>query len=173
VGAKGAGITPIFLASTVDFLRAEAALNGGTGDAKALILAGVDKSFTKVKSFGARDLGADLTKAPLPAKYTTYITELGTKYDAAGTKPLQMEILAKEFFISLFGNGIDAFNFYRRTGYPLKIQPNLEPVPGGFIRSFYYPGSEASTNSSITQKANVTTRVFWDNNPTTGFPIGN
>jgi hypothetical protein len=154
-------------------LRAEAALNGGTGDAKALILAGVDKSFTKVKSFGARDLGADLTKAPLPAKYTTYITELGTKYDAAGTKPLQMEILAKEFFISLFGNGIDAFNFYRRTGYPLKIQPNLEPVPGGFIRSFYYPGSEASTNSSITQKANVTTRVFWDNNPTTGFPIGN
>lgn len=173
VGAKGAGITPIFLASTVDFLRAEAALNGGTGDAKALILAGVDKSFTKVKSFGARDLGADLTKAPLPAKYTTYITELGTKYDAAGTKPLQMEILAKEFFISLFGNGIDAFNFYRRTGYPLKIQPNLEPVPGGFIRSFYYPGSEASTNSSITQKANVTTRVFWDNNPTIGFPIGN
>jgi hypothetical protein len=173
VGAKGAGITPIFLASTVDFLRAEAALNGGTGDAKALILAGVDKSFTKVKSFGARDLGANLAKAPLQAKYDTYLSDLNDQYDAAGTKDSQMEILAKEFFVSLFGNGIDAFNFYRRTGFPVRIQPNLEPTPGGFIRSFYYPSAEASTNSNITQKANVTTRVFWDNNPTTGFPIGN
>lgn len=172
VGAKGDGITPIFLASTVDFLMAEAALNGGTGSAKAFILAGVQKSFTKVRSFGSRDLGADLTKAPLLTKDLTYITEVGTKFDAVNVSG-QMEILSKEFFISLFGNGIDAYNFYRRTGYPLKIQPNLEPLPGGFIRSFYYASSETSANSNIPQKTNVTTRVFWDNNSATGFPIGN
>jgi hypothetical protein len=37
-GAAGAGITPIVLASTVDFWRAEAALStGGTGDARSLM----------------------------------------------------------------------------------------------------------------------------------------
>jgi hypothetical protein len=40
-GAAGAGITPIVLASTVDFWRAEAALSGGTGDARSLMTAGM------------------------------------------------------------------------------------------------------------------------------------
>jgi hypothetical protein len=43
---------------------------------------------------------------------------------------------------------------------------------GGFIRSFLYPASEANTNLSMQQEL-VTERVFWDNNPLTGFPIGN
>ena len=84
-----------------------------------------------------------------------------------------MELLSKEFFVSLFGNGIDAYNFYRRTGYPKMIQPNIEPNPGQFIRSFFYPANETSANPNIPQKSAVTTRVFWDNNPSTGFPVGN
>jgi Starch-binding associating with outer membrane len=172
-GAKGNGITPIVLASTVDFWRAEAALNGGTGDAKALLLSGIQKSFTKVRTFVTRDASADLTKVPALTKDVSYIANVDTKYTAAATTSAKMEILSKELFISLFGNGTDAYNFYRRTGFPNNIQPNLEPTPGGFIRSFFYPSSETSSNSNVTQKANVTTRVFWDNNPTTGFPIGN
>ncbi len=172
-GAKGDGITPILLASTVDFYRAEAALNGGTGDAKALIIAGMNKSFTKVRAFVSRDLGANTAKIPVTTRDVTIMTDVATKFDAAATTAEKMEILAKELFISVYGNGIDAYNFYRRTGYPVKIQPSLEPNPGGFIRSFYYAASETSANSNMPQKANVTTRVFWDNNPATGFPIGN
>jgi hypothetical protein len=74
--------------------------------------------------------------------------------------------------VSLYGN-IDAYNAYRRTGAPTTMQPNLEPNPGGFIRSFLYPASEANTNLSMQQRTTVTERVFWDNNPLTGFPIGN
>jgi hypothetical protein len=53
------------------------------------------------------------------------------------------------------------------------MQPNVEPNPGGFIRSFLYPASETGANPNVQQKAKVTQRVFWDNNPETGFPTGN
>lgn len=170
-GAGGDGITPIMLASTIDFLRAEIALNGGTGDAQALMLAGMQKSFTKVRSFAARDKTADLTKAPALSKDVTYMTNAGTKF-AAATASGKMEILANEFFVALFGNGTDAYNFYRRTGYPKRIQPNLEPNPGKFVQSFFYPADETTANSNLPQKANLTTRVFWNpaSNPD---PIGN
>lgn len=170
-GAAGDGITPIMLASTMDFLRAELALNGGTGDAKALMLAGMQKSFTKVRSFAARDKTADLTKAPALSLDATYMTNADAKFTAATTGG-KMEILANEFFVSLFGNGTDAYNFYRRTGYPRRIQPNLEPNPGKFIQSFFYPADETTANSNLPQKGNLSTRIFWNpaSNPD---PIGN
>lgn len=171
-GAKGDGITPILLSSTMDFYRAEAALYGGIGSAKAFILSGVQKSFTKVRGFISRDAGAIVATVPALTRDVTYMTEVGTRFDAA-TLTGQREILAKELFISLFGNGTDAYNFYRRTGFPQRIQPNLEPNPGQFIRSFLYPANESSSNSNMQQKASVSVRVFWDNNATTGFPIGN
>ena len=171
-GAKGDGITPILLSSTMDFYRAEAALYGGTGNAKSFILSGVQKSFTKVRSFITRDAGAIVSTVPLTTRDVTYMNEVGNKFDAA-TLTGQREILAKELFISLFGNGIDAYNFYRRTGFPQQIQPNIEPNPGQYIRSFFYPANESSANSNMKQKASVSVRVFWDNNATTGFPIGN
>jgi hypothetical protein len=71
--------------------------------------------------------------------------------------------------VSLYGN-IDAYNAYRRTGtnnYAAKSRAKS----GGFIRSFLYPASEANTNLNMQQNCNG--RVFWDNNPLTGFPIGN
>jgi Starch-binding associating with outer membrane len=171
-GAKGDGITPILLSSTVDFWRAEAALNGGTGDAKSLMLAGVQKSFSKVRSFISRDKEAILSTVPALSLDATYLTELDNSFTAASTND-KMEILSNEFFVTLFGNGIDAYNFYRRTGYPKIIQPNLEPNPGAFIRSMYYPSNETTSNSNVKQKNTVNVRVFWDSNPTTGFPAGN
>lgn len=173
LGARGNGITPIFLSSTVDFLRAEAALNGGTGDARSLILGGIQKSFTKVRAFIVRDNGANTSFVPATTVDASYLNIVGNQYDNATSTDARMNILAKEFYVTLFGNGIDAYNFYRRTGFPTDIQPNIDPNPGGFIRSFFYPGSEANTNSNVPQKTNVTTRVFWDNNPQTGFPLAN
>lgn len=171
LGGQGAGITPIILASTVDFWRAEMALQpGGTGDAKVLMTAGIQKSLAKVRAFISVDPTAVLAQVPPIANDATYIADVSTMYDAA---PEKMEIIMKEFFITLFGNGIDAYNAYRRTGFPKRLQPNVEQNPGGFIRSFYYPASESNTNANLPQKPNVGVRVFWDNNPTTGFPVAN
>jgi hypothetical protein len=171
LGGRGAGITPILLASTVDFWRAEMALQvGGTGNAKTFLTSGVSKSIAKVATFISLDPTANNTFVPTSADIANYISDAEAQYDAATEK---LQVINKEFFISLFGNGIDAYNAYRRTGFPKNLQPNLEPNPGSFIRSFYYPASESNTNSNMPQKPNVGVRVFWDNNPSTGFPISN
>jgi hypothetical protein len=171
LGANGQGITPIILASTVDFWRAEAALSpGGTGDAKALMLAGITKSLAKVRGFISRDRGANTARVPALSADTSYLNAVGTLYNNATSK---LDVVMTEFFITLYGNGIDAYNAYRRTGLPSRIQPNIEANPGKFIRSFLYPASETGSNPNVKQKVSVGQRVFWDNNPETGFPLGN
>jgi hypothetical protein len=171
LGAAGQGITPIILASTVDFWRAEAALStGGTGDAKALMLAGITKSIAKVRGFITRDKGANTARVPATTVDASYLTEVGTLYDNATAK---LDVVMTEFFITLYGNGIDAYNAYRRTGFPTRLQPNIEANPGKFIRSFLYPASETGSNPNVKQKVSVGQRVFWDNNPETGFPLAN
>jgi hypothetical protein len=172
-GAEGGGITPVILASTVDFWRAEMALSGGTGDAKAFMLAGVQKSIAKVNLFAARDKTADKSFLPNAATITAYVNEVDAIYTSKTTNADRLDVVMTEFFISLFGNGTDAYNAYRRTGLPKLIQPNIEPNTDGFIRSFYYPADVTGTNPNVKQKSGVTQRVFWDNNPETGFPYGN
>lgn len=173
-GAAGAGITPIVLASTVDFWRAEAALSaGGTGDAKAFMTSGIQKSINKVKGFITRDNSAITTFVPNATIDAAYITAVDARYTAAISVADKLDVVITEFFISLYGNGVDAYNAYRRTGFPKKIQPNMEERIDGFIRSFLYPASVTGTNPNIKQKLTVTKRVFWDNNPETGFPFGN
>ncbi len=170
LGANGQGITPIILASTVDFWRAEAALSpGGTGDAKAFMLAGISKSLAKVRGFISLDKGANLAGITI-ATDASYLTEVGTLYNNATTK---LDVVMTEFFITLYGNGIDAYNAYRRTGLPSRLQPNIEANPGKFIRSFLYPASETGSNPNVKQKVSVGQRVFWDNNPEAGFPTAN
>jgi hypothetical protein len=172
-GGGGAGITPILLSSTVDFLRAEAALvSGSPATAKTFLLSGLSKSVTKVLTFGSLDSGADLSFAPDAGAITAHSDAIAGEFDADPTGG--WNVLAREFFTSLFGNGSDGYNFYRRTGYPTDLQPSLEPNPGGFIRSFFYPANFVNNNSSIPQKAEVTQPVFWDTNPASpGFPSSN
>jgi hypothetical protein len=173
-GGAGAGITPIFLAQTIDFLRAELANeNNDVVGARGFLLAGIDKSIEKTTAFGILDSGADLSLAPTATDIEDYETEVGQLFDAATTREERLNLIAKEFWVAQFGNGIDAYNFYRRTGYPSDLQPNLEPDPGAFIRSFLLPAVYANNNSNVTQKTSVTTKVFWDNNPDSGFPLSN
>lgn len=77
-----------------------------------------------------------------------------------------MKIIAEQYFIALWGNGVEAYNTYRRTGQPDDLQPAHDLAnPGVFVRSNWYPSNSADNNSNITQKTDVTTPVFWDNNP--------
>lgn len=172
-GALGGGFTPIILASTVDFWRAEASLFGGSGSSTTHVSNGVSKSFTMVRGFVDRLAEADVDNIPPVSDDGFYITEVENRMNDATSTEEKLDVLAKEYFITLFGNGNDAYTFYRRTGAPRDIQPNLESNPGNFIRSLWYPASEVSNNSSVNQKPNVSVRVFWDNNPETGFPINN
>jgi Starch-binding associating with outer membrane/Susd and RagB outer membrane lipoprotein len=169
-GGKGKGITPILLASWVDFMKAEVALSeNNTGLAKTEMLNGLDKSINKVIDFGPTDPSIDITYVPTPVKINAYKTAISNKWDIA-TDTGKWDIFATQQFIATFGNGIESYNFYRRTGYPITLQPNRSPTPGGFVRSLYYPSNEVSANPNVKQKPSQTVAVFWNTNSS---PIAN
>jgi len=71
----------------------------------------------------------------------------------------------KEFYKSLYGNGLEAYNMYRRTSSPKNIQPVRAPNPGVFYRSLIYPANFVNLNNSTSQKTANDIKVFWDTNP--------
>lgn len=172
-GGGGNGITPLLLSSWVSFWQAEVAMLGSSAAGAPFLTSGITQSITKVQSFGSRDDSGDLSMAPSQTDVDDFIASVDAAFTAADDTG-RWNILAEQFFIALKGNGHDSYNFYRRRGFPTNIQPNVEPDPGAFIRSFFYPANFANNNSSVDQKTGVTGQVFWDTNPASpGFPIGN
>jgi hypothetical protein len=37
----------------------------------------------------------------------------------------------------------------------------------------WYPANEVTANPNVSQKNDLTVKVFWDNNPDSGFPVNN
>ena len=70
----------------------------------------------------------------------------------------------KELHISSFGNGLEVYNAYRRTGFPNNMQPSRNPNPGNFYRSAFYPDTSINNNPNA-QQADIARQVFWDKNP--------
>lgn len=169
-GGQGAGITPILLASWVDLMKAEMAMVSNPANGANYLEDSLDKSISKVMSFLTLDPDADSSFAPSSTDVSTYISNVIGDFNTASNED-KWDIFAKQYLIGHYGNGIDAYNFYRRTGYPTTLQYNIEPNPGNFLRTLLYPSSEANTNSNIQQKPNGDIQVFWDNNPASpGFP---
>ena len=175
-GNAGNGVTPILLASWQDFLIAEAELvSGDEVAAKNAMFVGIQKSMDKVLNFYPRterfDAIMDIYFGGLAFVEQQFYARISDEWDAAANV---MDVLGMQSFVAQYGNGLGAYNFYRRTGFPTTLQPNIEPNPGGFIRSFYYPGDHANNNSNISQKSGVTEPVFWDNGGASpGFPAAN
>jgi Starch-binding associating with outer membrane/Susd and RagB outer membrane lipoprotein len=164
-GANGGGIEPIMMSSFTDFMKAEAALIlGTTGDAKAFTLSAVNKSIATVKAFGAAK--GQTPPAALEPSVTDYVTKVTEGYDAAATSADKLNVITKEYMIALFGNGVEGYNLYRRTGgLPKDIQPIRAAVGGSFFRTLIYPAVCVNLNASIKQKPDPKTQVFWDNHP--------
>ena len=164
-GANGAGIEPIWMAFFTDFVKAEAALMLGTeGDAKTLMIDAVNKSINRVRAFA--DAKGQSLPAGLEPSTDDYIAAVEALWDAAGTTDAKLDVLMKEYYIALWGNGVEAYNLYRRTGKPSDMQPMRAANPGSFLRSLIYPADFVNLNSNVTQKSNSTVnKVFWDNNP--------
>jgi len=171
LGMRGAGIHPILLASYVDFMLAESALVlGTTGDPKALLLSGIQKHMNYVRAFAVAGVEGALINtfepaATFTARVNNYLTFVGTQYDAQPNNDKKLNVIGREYWLSLFGNGMEAYNMYRRTGKPERLQPALEERPGAFVRSFLYPLNYMVTNVNAVQKQNLAVQVFWDKNP--------
>ncbi len=174
LGGGGAGILPVMLASWVDLMRAEMALvSGNSGAASSHLQNAMQKSIDKVMGFISVDPDADSDFAPTSDDVSDFISGKITEFSNADPDG-KWNILGEQNFVSHYGNGIEAYNSYRRTGQPTSLQFNVELSSGNFIRSFLYPSSEADTNSNITQKETVDVKVFWDTNPNSpAFPFAN
>ncbi len=177
-GVKGKGVLPIMMSSYVIFMRAEHELTrtGGSSVAAGVLLdQAVRRSIDRAMTFAASrgEPGAiNAGFVPSATGINNYVTAVLNLYNA-GTPVApnltvaenQLDVISREYWLALWGNGVEAYNMYRRTGRPTRMQPSLIPNPGNFYRSFTYPGVYVVRNSEAVQKANNKVKVFWDNNP--------
>ena len=164
-GAQGAGIQPIWQASFTNFLAAEAALSGANGNPRSLLEAGVRASISKVIGYPTTvNVSVPTSLVPDGSKVTAYVDKVLARYDAATTNDQRMEVVQQEYYIALWGNGVDAFNNYRRTGKPGRMSYTVAQAGGDMIRSFFYPSVLVNLNKNVTQKT-LDKKVFWDTNP--------
>ncbi|MFT4673392.1 MAG: hypothetical protein ACI9R6_000277 [Saprospiraceae bacterium] len=165
---NGEGINPIFLSSFTHFALAEAGLDLGVGvDSKALMAQGIQLSMDKVIDFSGALSTTDeddetIDYAATSANVSDYIARVLAEYDAASGNEAKLAIVIREWYIASWGNGIEPYNMYRRTGYPT-LQTGVFPV-GPFPRSFRYPSSETNSNPNVNQTT-ADNQVFWDTNP--------
>jgi len=186
---SGTGAAPYRFITYADrlYLEAELIKTGVIpGDARAKTMAAITESFKQV------DAVVTLTGTPgVPvltgsAGVTDYITKVMASYDANPGK--QLEIIMTEKWISSFGNAVDAYTDYRRTGFPVLFDPNNPAMaPGGKVQppihgnplldpqkavpvslnvpyplSLPWPTTELTSNKNApTQKVPSTYKVFW------------
>lgn len=154
-GLAGEGITPVMLSSWMHFMNAEVAVSTG-GDPTTETLEALTQALNKADDLGGPSLSSDDVAA--------YVAAFTADWNAAGSTADKLDMWATEYFISMVGNGVDAYNSYRRNGYPRDIQPNVEPSPGSFPLSQFYPANYVNTNKNATQRGSKSDRVFWNSN---------
>jgi hypothetical protein len=179
-GGLGQGVLPVMISPVVDLMRAEAALTLGTNDdARAMLESGIRASMAKAESFEALVSGTMSTELVLrdgsagtvkdlygitPARVDAYVADVLAVYDAADADT-KLDIVVKELFKAAWGNGLEAYNAYRRTGKPGNMQPGLEADFGTFPRSMLLPAVHVTRNANATQRS-FSDRVFWDDGST-------
>lgn len=175
-GGLGAGIDPIWISSFTYFLEAEAALKLGittAGTPRALLDKAIRASMSKVIGFPST-VNVTVPSNFIPpatgnGSVDNYVTTVLAAYDAATTDDSRLNIIMKEYHIAAWGNGVEPYNNYRRTGKPDNMQPAVTTAnPGLFMRSFFYPAVFVNRNlNAPSQKTPGTAanKVFWDNNP--------
>lgn len=162
-GGNGAGVEPIFMSFFTDYMKAEYALrkSNDIAGAKTLLATAISNSINQVRNF-ANSKGQVLP-AGLEPSASAYQSAVATKYDEAANK---MDVVGREFHVASFGNGIEAYNAYRRTGAPRRLQPTRIPNPGTYFRSLVYPAVYVNLNNTAVQKdTDISNKVFWDTNP--------
>lgn len=167
IGTKGSGFEPIMMSSFVEFMLAEAALTIGVdGDPSVYLENGIRESIGTVTSFKTELV--DESFAATDTEIDTYVNEVLANFAAANDDE-KMNIIATEYWLALWGNGVESYNTYRRTGKPDNLQQLVRQSSDNFMRSFWYPDVYVNQNSNASQKPNVFQKVFWDTNPDTGF----
>jgi len=141
------GTAPIRMLTFAEynFIRAEAAVLGASGDAEAFYQAGIRAS---MQSAGVATAAID-----------AYIAANGS---LTGSESEKVKKIIEEKFVASYGVILEPWTDWRRTGFPTITAPPNALTPS-VPRSLFYPQSEIDLNSNApAQKANLDERVFWD-----------
>jgi hypothetical protein len=170
---------PVFLASEVYFLLAEAALKGHIldGGAKPNFEKGILASFTYLRQKANKTYDSGVNPA---TDLATYLADNSGKYlvdySAATTDAQHLEAIITQKYIALnYIHGHEAWNEFRRTTYP-KISGTAATTTFVSLRSQstradklpvrkIYPQSEYNLNANVPTLQNAFSNpIFWDLN---------
>ena len=153
LGATRRGEAPVRLITAFRnyFILAEAALRFGvTGDPNAYYQNGIRAS---MKSVGLSD-----------ADITAYFTANPTIVTLSGTTDQQLQQIIIQKYVASVGNGIESYNDYRRTGYPVLAPPVVTAGddPNVFPHRFPYTIGEGSANpNQPNPRPKTSVKVWW------------
>jgi len=133
------------------FILAESVIRLKTaGDANALYQEGIRRSMEKT----------GLTTAEIDA----YFAANPKVVTLAGTDDHKINQIIRQKWFAWVGNGYEAYNDYRRTGFP-QLQPALNvTITPTIPNRLLYPPSEIAANGANVPEAVITDRVWWDVN---------
>ena len=99
---------------------------------------------------------------------TSYLTHPAVAYNNADA----LRLINTQYWIASFGNGLEAWANFRRSGFPALSPNNFNNTnpQGAFVRRMAYPVAESNINTenymaavaNMGGKDDLTTRVFWD-----------
>jgi len=173
VDYPGPGNVPVRLLcyNKMLFMRAELAQAGvSSEDAKAMFTAAMNASFAKVNQVVTKYLPKqDNTDVPLikDADVKTYVDAVLAKYDAADADG-KMQLIMTQKWIATFGNAVDQYSDYRRTGYPVLFDASADAlaetvVSRDFPIALPYSNDDLKINSNAPEQRNPSVDgVFWD-----------
>lgn len=168
--APGNAPQRLFNQFQVAYILSEIALfNNDLTTARAELVDAINMSFAKVNAVTTRVYPTATTIST--ATRDAYRTAVLSRFDAASTSG-QLEMILTQKWIANFGNPLDSYTDYRRTGFPVMIDPNNDGDPNTNLNraypfSFPYRQLDLQLNKNApAQKliGDASARVFWDNN---------
>ena len=185
---SGTGVAPHRILTYDEFLYVQAELiyDGfltGAGSVEAKLTEALEASFAKVDEV-VIGTGTSQTVPVLSgsASATSFINGILSEY-ASASSDKKLEIIMTQKWVGTYGDPMDQYNDYRRTGYPVLANPlgaspeyqldNADGFPlddgltvlnNGFQKSFFWPQVELNLNeNSPDQKDPTSYAIFWAN----------
>ncbi|MEO1012678.1 MAG: SusD/RagB family nutrient-binding outer membrane lipoprotein [Bacteroidota bacterium] len=184
---SGTGVAPKRILTYDEFLYIQAELiHVGLlqGDSGAKLMEAMEASFAKVDQVVAGS-GTTQTVPVLTAsaEVEAFMDAIIAEFETSDIEK-QLEIIMTQKWVATFGDPMDQYNDYRRTGYPVLADPtgsqtpeyqldngdgfplldNLTVLNNPFQFSFFWPQAELNLNQNAPdQKDPGAYRIFWDN----------
>ena len=166
VGEAESALAPVKLMTDYEakFLQAEAAARGWLpGDAAALYQAGILDNFVAYEIDPA-DIYGELDEDEA-VTFEQFYADPGVAFPATAGLAGQLEAIITQKWAAMNGNqNIEAWNEWRRTGYPSFFTPSVTSIIGAgrIPQIFLYPTVETTRNSNAPGQHQIYDRVWWD-----------